>query len=47
MQVISDYKVTKFLPFNPVDKKTVAHVTLSDGSQIVTTKGAPQVKSLS
>jgi hypothetical protein len=43
LQVISGYNVTKFVPFNPVDKKTVAHVTLPNGAKIVTTKGAPQV----
>ncbi|GAQ86610.1 h+ ATPase [Klebsormidium nitens] len=42
-RIISEYTVTKFVPFNPVDKKTVAHVTLPNGTQILTTKGAPQV----
>ena len=41
--ILKDYKVTKFVPFNPVDKKTIATVTRSDGSQFLASKGAPGV----
>ena len=44
MQAIKDYKVTKFIPFNPVDKKTSATVTFPSGETVITCKGAPQVQ---
>ena len=44
MQAVKDYKVTKFIPFNPVDKKTSATVTFPSGETVMTCKGAPQVR---
>lgn len=39
-----DHKLTKFVPFNPTDKYTVAHVTEKEtGKQFRVMKGAPQV----
>ncbi|MDD2783165.1 MAG: HAD-IC family P-type ATPase, partial [Sulfuricurvum sp.] len=40
---LSDYTLIKFLPFDPVGKRTEALLSLSDGSRLVVTKGAPQV----
>jgi H+-transporting ATPase len=37
------YKQTKFVPFDPVSKRTEATVTDNQGKAIVVTKGAPQV----
>ena len=34
---------SKFVPFNPVDKYTIAHVTESNGNTYRLLKGAPQV----
>ena len=45
MQATREYEVTKFIPFNPVDKKTTATVIGPDGKQMQTCKGAPQVPS--
>ncbi|KAK9806555.1 hypothetical protein WJX73_000387 [Symbiochloris irregularis] len=42
-KVIRDYKVSKFIPFNPVDKKTQATVTLPSGETVIACKGAPQI----
>lgn len=41
---LSEYSLTKFLPFDPVGKRTEAHLVLkSDQSELIITKGAPQV----
>ena len=37
------YTVTHFEPFNPVDKRTEATVTVADGTTFTVSKGAPQV----
>jgi H+-transporting ATPase len=37
------FKQTKFVPFDPVHKRTEAEVTSSDGKSFKVTKGAPQV----
>ncbi|KAK9817909.1 hypothetical protein WJX72_004165 [[Myrmecia] bisecta] len=41
-KAIVKYTIKKFVPFNPVDKKTTATVVMPDGSTILTSKGAPQ-----
>jgi H+-transporting ATPase len=41
--VLRAYKQTKFVPFDPVSKRTAATVTDSRGLSEVVTKGAPQV----
>ncbi|WP_300956011.1 plasma-membrane proton-efflux P-type ATPase, partial [Lactobacillus hominis] len=41
--VIKGYTLEKFIPFDPVTKKTEAHLKDKDGNEIWTTKGAPQV----
>eukprot|EP00899_Mesostigma_viride_P028511 jgi/Mesvir1/8845/Mv02741-RA.1 len=40
---LSDYKVKRFIPFNPVEKKTVATVELPSGESVLMSKGAPHV----
>ncbi len=40
---LKSFKLVKFLPFDPVGKRTQATVTDSQGKSIVVTKGAPQV----
>lgn len=40
---ISRYTISRLVPFNPVDKKTLAEVTTPDGRQLATCKGAPQI----
>ncbi len=40
---LAAYKQTKFVPFDPVNKRTEATVTDAQGKSIVVTKGAPQV----
>ena len=40
---LQDYKITHFEPFNPVDKRTEATVTNTDGTTFKVSKGAPQV----
>ena len=41
---LADYRVDRFVPFNPVDKKTIAHVTeLASGRRFKVSKGAPTV----
>ncbi|KAI3423925.1 hypothetical protein D9Q98_009759 [Chlorella vulgaris] len=40
---ISAWKIRRFVPFNPVDKKTLAEVTAPDGRALITCKGAPQI----
>jgi H+-transporting ATPase len=41
--VLKTYKQTKFIPFDPVSKRTAATVTDSQGLTELVTKGAPQV----
>ncbi len=41
-KVLDQYKVVDFVPFDPVNKKTVGIVTGPDGKQIQFAKGAPQ-----
>ena len=40
---LESYKVTKFVPFDPVGKRTVGNVTDAQGKLLSYTKGAPQV----
>jgi H+-transporting ATPase len=42
-QVLKSYKITHFQPFDPVNKRTEATVTDTDGKAFKVTKGAPQV----
>jgi len=42
-RVLDAYQVTGFQPFDPVHKRTEAHVQGPDGQTFKTTKGAPQV----
>ena len=42
-QLLKDYKVVHFKPFDPVHKRTEATVKGSDGKEFMVTKGAPQV----
>ena len=42
-QLLDDYRVTEFQPFDAVRKRTEATVTAPDGSRFKVTKGAPQV----
>jgi H+-transporting ATPase len=42
-QDIASFTVSKFIPFDPVSKKTEATVKTSDGKTFVVAKGAPQV----
>ena len=42
-QVLKGYKITHFQPFDPVNKRTEATVTDTDGKAFKVTKGAPQV----
>lgn len=42
-QYVAGYKITKFSPFNPVDKKTTAISITPTGETLMTTKGAPQI----
>jgi H+-transporting ATPase len=39
----STYKINKFTPFNPIDKRTEATVTDANGQTFKVSKGAPQV----
>ncbi|MGQ3671678.1 plasma-membrane proton-efflux P-type ATPase [Xanthobacter sp. TB0136] len=41
-KVLDQYKVVDFVPFDPVNKKTVGIVTGPDGKQLQFAKGAPQ-----
>ncbi len=41
-KVLDPYKVVDFVPFDPVNKKTVGIVTGPDGKQLQFAKGAPQ-----
>ncbi len=41
--VLQDYEITHFEPFNPVDKRTEATVINTDGTTFKVCKGAPQV----
>ena len=40
---LKEYRVTRFMPFDPVHKRTEAEVEAADGTSFKTTKGAPQV----
>jgi len=40
---LGDYEVTEFKPFDPVTKRTEAHIRSSDGETYTVVKGAPQV----
>jgi H+-transporting ATPase len=40
---LDSYRITHFLPFDPVHKRTEATVTTTDGKTFKVTKGAPQV----
>ena len=42
-QALDSYTQTKFLPFDPVNKRTEADVTDAEGKALKYTKGAPQV----
>ena len=42
-KALDGYQVTHFEPFNPVDKRTEAAVTGTDGTVFKVSKGAPQV----
>ena len=42
-QVLKDYQVVHFQPFDPVHKRTEATVKGTDGKEFKVTKGAPQV----
>lgn len=42
-QYVAGYKITKFVPFNPVDKKTTAVAITPGGEPLTTCKGAPQI----
>jgi H+-transporting ATPase len=42
-QVLKGYKITHFRPFDPVNKRTEATVTDTNGRAFKVTKGAPQV----
>ncbi len=42
-KALDGYQVTKFVPFDPVDKRTEADVTDARGKALRYTKGAPQV----
>lgn len=44
LQAIKGYQITKFIPFNPVDKKTQATVITPSGDKLIACKGAPQVR---
>jgi H+-transporting ATPase len=43
LKYFKDYKIKKFIPFDPVRKRTESIVELDNGEEIVVTKGAPQV----
>ena len=40
---VKKYKVEKFIPFDPVRKRTESHLTAPDGKKLQVTKGAPQI----
>ncbi|WP_428356630.1 plasma-membrane proton-efflux P-type ATPase [Methyloprofundus sp.] len=42
-EVLDKYKQSKFVPFDPVGKRTEGHVTDAQGNALKFTKGAPQV----
>jgi len=39
---LKDYTISKFVPFDPVSKRTEATATGSDGAAVLVSKGAPQ-----
>ena len=42
-ETLKKYRITKYIPFNPVDKRTEASVQGADGKEFKVSKGAPQV----
>ncbi|MBN2615759.1 MAG: plasma-membrane proton-efflux P-type ATPase [Bacteroidales bacterium] len=42
-KVLNDYHQTKFIPFDPVGKRTEAQITDHKGKSFAVTKGAPQI----
>jgi len=42
-QQLNNYQATRFLPFDPVIKRTEATISTGDGQEFKVTKGAPQV----
>lgn len=40
---LAGWRLTRLVPFNPVDKKTLAEAVAPDGKALSTAKGAPQV----
>ncbi len=42
-QQLNNYQVTRFLPFNPVIKRTEATISTGEGQEFKVSKGAPQV----
>jgi H+-transporting ATPase len=40
---VADYEIRKFMPFDPVSKRTESTVVGKDGKEFVVSKGAPQV----
>jgi H+-transporting ATPase len=43
VETVEHFKVTSFMPFDPVSKRTEATIKEEDGSQFKVSKGAPQV----
>eukprot|EP01113_Clastostelium_recurvatum_P049840 TRINITY_DN92_c0_g1_i5.p1 TRINITY_DN92_c0_g1~~TRINITY_DN92_c0_g1_i5.p1 ORF type:complete len:1096 (+),score=356.01 TRINITY_DN92_c0_g1_i5:213-3500(+) len=43
VQELQQFKVTKFIPFDPVSKRTTATVQAADGKIFYASKGAPQI----
>ncbi len=43
IEIISKYKISNFIPFDPISKRTEATVTSNDGTLFKVSKGAPQV----
>ncbi|MBN1548662.1 MAG: plasma-membrane proton-efflux P-type ATPase, partial [Syntrophaceae bacterium] len=42
-KILESYKILHYQPFDPVHKRTEAHIESADGIRFKTTKGAPQV----
>ncbi|NGX38381.1 MAG: Calcium-transporting ATPase 1, partial [Chlamydiae bacterium] len=40
---LSDFQITKFIPFDPTNKKTEVTLTTKEGKTLTASKGAPQV----
>lgn len=41
--ILSKYAILDFVPFDPVSKRTLAHVRAENGETFIVAKGAPQV----